>query len=462
MDHILQRILNRPLLVDHRKAAVILQLLGARMGEPLGRLHNAEDSIEAWQHRPRGSILGRSVEARASRWGGDLYELRDGVAVIEVLGSLVHRGGWIGPSSGITSYEGLRAQVRAAAADSHVRAIALEIDSYGGEVAGAFDLADAIREVRGTKPVWAFVGEHAYSGGYAIASQADRIILPRTGGVGSIGVLVMHTDVSDALRDEGVRVTLITAGAHKADGNPYAALSESVRASIQAEIEDLRGLFARTVAAGRGSRLTAEAALATEAAVYRGAAAVEAGLADEVADLESAFAGLVDEVRRGSVGIRRAAGKRETTMEMHEAAPERVEALEAEPVDGAAVTDEQAAEPVEGPREEAAAPEAAAPAPAADDQREALRQEVRQQAVEISRIAAQAGRLGVTVDLAAELGAGTSPETLRRRVLEEAAARADGMDVRAHNTAAAPGRSGEGSLAAAMEKRLQETRGLRN
>ena len=56
------------------------------------------------------------------------------------------------------------------------------------------------------------------SAGYVLASQADRIVLPRTGAVGSIGVVVMHADLSGQLSDAGVTVTLIHSGAHKVDG----------------------------------------------------------------------------------------------------------------------------------------------------------------------------------------------------------------------------------------------------
>ena len=67
------------------------------------------------------------------------------------------------------------------------------IDSFGGEVAGAFDLADRIRAVRAQKPVHAFVAEHALSAGYVLASQADQIILPRTGAVGSISPFILRS-----------------------------------------------------------------------------------------------------------------------------------------------------------------------------------------------------------------------------------------------------------------------------
>jgi capsid assembly protease len=102
--------------------------------------------------------------------------------------------------------------------------------------------------------------------------------------------VVLHADLSGQLDQDGVRVTLIHSGQHKVDGNPYQPLPEAVRDDIQREIDVLRFLFAETVAAGRAGRLSQEAALATEAATFRGADAVAAGLADEVTDLARGFA----------------------------------------------------------------------------------------------------------------------------------------------------------------------------
>jgi capsid assembly protease len=100
---------------------------------------------------------------------------------------------------------------------------------------------------------------------------------------------VLHADLSGQLGQDGVRVTLIHSGQHKVDGKPYQPLPEAVPGDIQREIDVLRFLFAETVAAGRAGRLSEEAALATEAATYRGADAVAAGLADEVTDLARGF-----------------------------------------------------------------------------------------------------------------------------------------------------------------------------
>jgi capsid assembly protease len=302
---IAQRAFNTPLLVEPSKAMAFLSGLGPRITGRQLRLAGIEVAPEdmAYAALPaRAGILTNGLAERYQHDGHRPFAMVDGVAVIEVSGALVHRGAWIGQSSGQTSYEGIAAQLGAAASDPAVRGVALEIDSFGGEVAGVFDLADAIRTARTAKPVWAFVAEHAFSAGYALASQADWIILPRTGAVGSIGVVVMHADLSGQLSDAGVTVTLIHSGVHKVDGNPYAPLPDPVRVRIQAEIDSIRSLFAQTVAAGRGRSLTAEAALATEAECYRGTEAVAAGLADEVSDPASAFAAFVAAVNgRGTL-----------------------------------------------------------------------------------------------------------------------------------------------------------------
>lgn len=306
---IAQRAFNTPLLVEPSKAMAFLSGLGPRITGRQLRLAGTEVEPEDMAHAAlpaRAGILTNDLSEQYQQDGQTPFAMVDGVAIIEVSGVLVHRGAWIGQSFGQTSYEGIAAQLAAAASDPLVRGIALEIDSFGGEVAGVFDLADAIRAVRSAKPVWAFVAEHAFSAGYALASQAERIILPRTGAVSSIGVVVMHADLSGQLSDAGVTVTLIHSGAHKVDGNPYVPLPDPVRARIQAEIDSIRTLFAQTVAAGRGRRMNAAAALATEAECYRGAEAVAAGLADEVSDPASAFAAFAAAVN--GRGTNRSAG----------------------------------------------------------------------------------------------------------------------------------------------------------
>ena len=139
-----------------------------------------------------------------------------------------------------------------------------------------------IAQLSAEKPTIAILTDFAYSAGYLLASAARQVVLPETGGAGSIGVIAMHADFSAQLKNKGVKVTLITSGAHKADGHPAAPISNEVLARAQASVDATRNLFATAVGKYRGARLTKDAALATEALTYRGEDAVAAGLADGV------------------------------------------------------------------------------------------------------------------------------------------------------------------------------------
>ncbi|HBO83311.1 MAG TPA: serine peptidase, partial [Cupriavidus sp.] len=161
----------------------------------------------------------------------------------------------------------------------------------GGEVAGCFDLVDTIYGARGKKPIWSILNESAYSAGYAIASAADRVLVPRTGGVGSIGVICAHVDLSKALTSAGVKVTFITYGDRKADGHAEIPLSEEALARFQADIDSMGDLFVSTVA--RNRNISAATVRDTQAATYLGADGVELGLADEVAAPDAAFRALL-------------------------------------------------------------------------------------------------------------------------------------------------------------------------
>lgn len=221
-----------------------------------------------------------------------------GVAVIQARGLLINWAGLPDWCSGwITGYGDIRAQARMARNDPEIRGVVLDVNSGGGEVAGCFDTVDELSALSAEKPVMAILDEVAYSAGYALASAANVIAVPRTGGVGSIGVVTMHIDWSAALAEAGVAVTLIQAGKHKTDGNPFQALPEEVRTRIQAEIEEVRTLFAATVARNRG--LDVADVLATEALTYSAAEGVKLGLADVVASEAEAWAAMMQEIAAG-------------------------------------------------------------------------------------------------------------------------------------------------------------------
>ena len=237
---------------------------------------------------PHALPLLRAPQPLAARSGSTSGNAR--IAVVPVLGPLAKRGSFLDSLFGFGNYEEVQARFDAAVADPSIDAILLEIDSPGGEAAGAFDLADKIYAARGSKPVWAIANDSAFSAAYVIGSAANKLFLTRTGGVGSIGVLAAHVDQSGYDEKQGVKVTTLFAGSRKNDFNAHEPLSEDAAGFLQAEVNRLYGLFVDTVARNRS--LSADAIRATEAGLFFGDDAVKAGLADGVGTFESTIQSL--------------------------------------------------------------------------------------------------------------------------------------------------------------------------
>lgn len=294
--HIAQRLFNVPLAIHPRKAEMVVAALAERLGlASLVRMNGDTVILD------KGAFFdddddgfGRARETRRDP-GYDMIA-DTGIALIKVSGTLVHDLGSLRPYSGMTGYDGLRQAHLTALDDSAVRGIVHMFDSGGGEVAGCFDLVDTLYETRKEKPVWAILNESAYSAAYALASAADKIIVPRTGGTGSIGVICMHVDFSEALSGAGVKVTFVTSeGAdRKTDGHSEIPLSPEAYAAFKAEIDEAGRLFDDTVARNRG--LTSKAVNDLKAGTFMGAHGVRTGLADAVMAPDVAFAALLDEL----------------------------------------------------------------------------------------------------------------------------------------------------------------------
>lgn len=225
------------------------------------------------------------------------YEIADGIALIHIAGFLSNGARWWDE----TDYHDLQAEVRQASEDAAVSGILLLVNSPGGELENAFETAAVLAEAGKKKPMWAVADTMAYSAAYLMASQAAKIYVPpMTGGVGSVGVYCAHWDFSGMLDQFGLKVTLISAGEGKLDGNPYEPLSDRAKKDIAAEIQRLYGLFVTNVA--RGRKLSEEQIRKLGAFCYEGSAqSIAAGLADAAGDPTEAHAALVQAVQKSSM-----------------------------------------------------------------------------------------------------------------------------------------------------------------
>lgn len=301
--HLCGQLFEQPLMYDPRKAEVVLRALGPQLtGHSITVVNGSGgvDHVAFAGGRPSAGVIGDRLGRAYDRNGYAPFDMVDGVAIIPIEGSLVQKGGWIGASSGETSYQGLQTQIARAARNADVKGVVLEVDSFGGMVNGGFETAAMIAALSKAKPTLAILTDFAYSAAYLLASQARQVVAPQFGGAGSIGCVMLHADYSGALEQEGIKVTLIKSGAHKVDGNPYEPLPAAERERWQAQVDAVRDQFAAVVGKGRGKRLTKAQALKTEAQAFTAAEALDLGLIDAVGDGQEAFAAFVKEVNRRS------------------------------------------------------------------------------------------------------------------------------------------------------------------
>ena len=309
LPHLSARIFDTPLLIAPQKLEVILAVLAPRLG-----LEVPASAAAATSERP----------ARKP------YEVTpEGIAVIPIEGTLVHKAYGLDALSGLRSYVDIQEEIEDAATDPAIKGILLDIDSPGGEVAGVFDAADTIYAARSAKPIFAVADTDAFSGAYLLASGAERVYAGRTSGLGSIGVIVTHLDVSASDEKFGYRYTIVHAGARKADFNPHTPLSEEARRVLEAEVDRTYGLLVDAVARNRG--VDESAIRDTEARLYFGGDAVAAQLVDRLGTRQDALAGLREAISARAVSIQ-LQGRSSMNEEQHAAEPSAVdvEAIRAE------------------------------------------------------------------------------------------------------------------------------------
>ncbi|MGI4755930.1 MAG: S49 family peptidase, partial [Janthinobacterium lividum] len=211
------------------------------------------------------------------------------VAVVPIQGVLTNDG----PSYYGSSYRTIADAVEKAAADPDVKRIVLSVDSPGGEVTGLPETAAVIAAAAKRKPVSAIVEGAAASAAYWLTSQASDITLTPSGEVGSVGVRMMHVDMSKMLEKDGITVTELHSGDFKTEWSPYAPLSGDAKADMQARLADSHKQFLQAIANGRGSRASRDVTAKRygEGRMFSSGAALKAGLVDKVQSSRDFYSG---------------------------------------------------------------------------------------------------------------------------------------------------------------------------
>ncbi len=202
-------------------------------------------------------------------------------AVINACGPITYRATWFSMFFGGATIEDLQQQLRMALNDPAVRTIAFRWNSPGGCVDMVPEFADELFASRGKKPILSMADTDICSAAYWLASQTNAIYASASSVIGSIGVWTEHDDISGMLDKAGIKITLISHGAHKVDGNPYEPLSDAVRADIQKDVDEIGDDFEKAVARGRGVTQKTVIDRFGGGKCFKGKEAISLGLADK-------------------------------------------------------------------------------------------------------------------------------------------------------------------------------------
>lgn len=284
-SHILSYIASTAWAIDPAKMHELLSVLAYRAA---GHTFTPEE-IQARIGEPKPPIASRS----------------GGVAVVPLRGVIAHRMGGMDDASGGMSTERFRGMLAQAVADTSVGTIVLDVDSPGGTVPGVAEAAADVFAAREHKHIIGVANSKMSSAAYWIASQAHEVVgIPSAfePSIGSIGVFMVHKDLSEALAKEGIKVEFISAGKHKIDVTPLAPLTDEQRAMIQTTVDTAYAAFVKDVARGRGVSATDIRNGYGEGRALSAKDAKAAGLIDRIATMDEVIGKLVG--KRSTSGMR--------------------------------------------------------------------------------------------------------------------------------------------------------------
>jgi signal peptide peptidase SppA len=217
-----------------------------------------------------------------------LLKIQGGVGVISIKGPITNRDSWLNSMFGVTSYGMIREALVAAANSEEVKQILLDVESGGGAVNGVSDTAALVTTINDKiKPVTSFTDGGMLSAAYWLGASAGNVFSSSTAMVGSIGVIATHAEQSEALKKEGIKVTVMRAGKYKALANSNEPLTSAAKEQIQSSLDAVYEVFVQHIADARGQTYQFADTKMAQGREFTGASAVEAGLSDGITSFDA-------------------------------------------------------------------------------------------------------------------------------------------------------------------------------
>jgi protease-4 len=217
--------------------------------------------------------------------------------VISLLVTLLYEDSSIGfgDKVGVVTIEGIiteptyiNNQINDLAERDDIKAIVLRIDSPGGAVGPAQEIYREVQKLKDQKHVVVSMGSVAASGGYYIASAADKIVSNPGTITGSIGVIVEFINLEELLSKIGLKGQVIKSAKYKDIGSPFRSMKDEENRLIKKVLDDVHKQFVEAVAEGRGMKVEEVVKLA-DGRIFSGAQAKQLGLVDQLGNMNDAI-----------------------------------------------------------------------------------------------------------------------------------------------------------------------------
>jgi len=219
----------------------------------------------------------------------NLLSMHEGVGIVSIDGKLTDKNSFFNSWYGLCSYDAIREAI-VEAIELGAKSILFDVNSGGGSVNGMHELSSFIQGL----PVstTAFTGGSMCSAAYYVGASCDTVYCGEMAETGSIGVLLVHQEVTEALKKQGVKVDVIRSGSKKAVGLPYEKLSASNRQHLQNQVDLFANKFYSFCSDRREIPQSKMSDIKT-GRTFVAEQAVTVGLVDEVKSFDEALIGCV-------------------------------------------------------------------------------------------------------------------------------------------------------------------------
>lgn len=188
--------------------------------------------------------------------------------------------------------------------DDKVKAIVLRVNSPGGSALTSDIIWREVELAKKVKPVIVSMGNVAASGGYYIASGANKIFAEPTTITGSIGVFGTVPNLTELADNVGINAEQVGTNKNAVEYSLFEPMQESFKNQVQESIEETYETFLQRVSQGRGMTM-AQVDSVAQGRVWSGTEALEIGLVDELGNLDDAISAAAEMAEIDTYGVKK-------------------------------------------------------------------------------------------------------------------------------------------------------------